>query len=538
LDDLADLRRRLVWVNVFRVVATTLFLIALALRLMTQAAAPEVTREDSISFALIGIVYFVTLAYGLFLRFGLPGRALAYAQIIGDVVLASALVYVTGGLESPFTFVYLLAIVAASTLLFQRGAFVAAMASATAFAGVTVAIQRGYLRVPSGRELASPEHFGFALASNLLAHFLLAALAGYLSRQLRTAGGRLSQREADLQRLSVLQEQILACMPSGLLTCDDAGAITFINPAGRAILSIAPEEAELGTLSQRFPGVERLGHAAPRAELEVGTAQGPKMLGVTITPLEGREGHALLVFQDLTQLRRVEEELRRADRLAALGRLSAQLAHEIRNPLASMRGSAQMLAAEVSPDGAPRRLTTILIRESDRLSTLVEDFLRFARPPQPTLRPTSAKQLVVETLEVLSADPLARGVTIETRLTDVSAMLDADQMRQVLMNLLRNAFAAVGGTGTVRVTTEAREGHVRVRVWDSAGAIAPADRLRIFEPFFSKKAGGTGLGLSTAHAIVHAHGGTLQVSSAPGAGTDFTVDIPLRAEASVADSGR
>jgi len=300
-----------------------------------------------------------------------------------------------------------------------------------------------------------------------------------------------------------------------------------------------PEDVvALGQVDQWFPRVAQMGAHVPRAELEVSTAQGPKMLGVTVTPLSGQSGHLLVVFQDLTRLRRMEGELKRVDRLASLGTLSAQLAHEIRNPLASMRGSAQMLAGAEDVSASSSRLAGILVRESDRLSALVEDFLRFARPPPPTLAPTSLKAIAAETLEMLSSDPLARGVKVETQLREVIAQLDGDQLRQVLLNLLRNAFAAVSAGGTVRVSTEARDGRAILKVWDSAGALAPDDQARIFEPFFSKRSGGTGLGLSMAHSIVHAHGGSIQVASSLAQGTEFAVEIPLSKEVAVANSGR
>ena len=523
-----ELRLRLTWLSVFRTVATSLLLGLFALRLLA-APARELTREESLSFAVIGAVYVLTLIYGVWLRRGRVGTLATVVQVAGDVLIATAIVFITGGPESPFTFTYSLAVMAASILLSQRGALVTAAVCSAAY-GVLLATF--LVRTPGAVPAAMLVRTGYLLTSNVLAHFLIAALAGYLSRQLRTTGGRLSASQADLRRLSTLHKQILDSTPSGILTCEADGRITFINPAGLSILGVDAQVAAAVEVAALLPGVDVLAKGT-RHELQVETPRGPRILGLSVGPLEGTgSATRLIIFQDLTALRRTEEELRRADRLAALGTLAAQLAHEIRNPLASMRGSAQMLAQDVQGDAGNQRLTNILLRESDRLSRLVEDFLRFARPPPPQRQPVALEALVSETVEMLREDPLARAVQVVQELTPVRAMVDPDQLRQVLLNLLRNAFqaaAAVGGR--VRVSLDVGvEGGPRLRVWDSAGAIPEAHLSRIFEPFFTTRSGGTGLGLSSAHSIVRAHGGRIQVSSAPESGTEFVVALPRAAE--------
>jgi two-component system sensor histidine kinase PilS (NtrC family) len=176
------------------------------------------------------------------------------------------------------------------------------------------------------------------------------------------------------------------------------------------------------------------------------------------------------------------------------------------------------------------RLTTILLRESDRLSRLVEEFLRFARPPKPVLRPVGLELLVKETMEMVQTDPLSHGVELELDLQPVTATVDPDQVRQVLLNLVRNAFEAAGTGGRVRVALVSEGQVARLSVWDSAGAIPESHLGRIFEPFFTTRSGGTGLGLATAYSIVRAHEGRIQVSSTPKAGTEFMVELPLAAE--------
>jgi two-component system sensor histidine kinase PilS (NtrC family) len=497
-----------------------------ALRILTGPLESPLPKEDSFSFVIIIGVYLLTLVYAFLLRRGRAGRTSAYLQVLVDVVVASGLVYLTGGIESPFTFTYSLAVVAASILLYQRGALIAALSSSIAFTALALFIQHGLLRAPQGLLPLSTAKLVMALTSNLLALLLIGVLASYLSRQVRVAGGRLSAREEDLKKLAALQRQILASMPSGLVTCDGSGRVTYINRAASAILGLRADGPSPMEIDKLLPGASKLTPETRRNELPVETAEGPRILGLSVTSLEESGGALLVVFQDLTELRRMEEELKRVDRLASLGQLSAQLAHEIRNPLAAMRGSAQMLASESAGDGTASRLSGILVREADRLSHLVEEFLRFARPPPPRLENVSLGTLVAEVVEVLRGDPLSRGLQIEVSLAAVTARADAEQLSQVLINLVRNAFQAAAPGGKVRVATWADKETARIEVWDSAGSITPSDLNRIFEPFFTTRKGGTGLGLSTAHSIIRAHGGTIQVRSSPVSGTQFLIGLP------------
>lgn len=518
------LAQRLLWITAFRTISVTLLLVALSTRLLSRPPEP-ISADDSCAFALIGLVYLISIGYALLLRLGRATRSLAYAQVVGDIVLATVLVAQTGGLESPFTFVYLLAVLAGAIVLGPRGAVFAGTLSASVLLGRTLLLQ--FQPSPSwlGPEVQPASRMVFLLASNLLGQFLVAWLSSYLAEQLTRTGGRLIEREADLTALAALHRQILTCMPSGLMTCDQHRTVTYLNRAGAAILGIPPEASGMA-LESLLPGALALPLGSKRNELKVLTPGGLRILGLSVTPLDGPPEGMLVVFQDLTALRRTEEELRRADHLAALGKLSAQLAHEVRNPLAAMRGSAQLLAGEAPKDGPMAKLSGILIRESDRLGALVEDFLRFARPPAPELRLARLDELTSQALEMLRADPLCRGVKLVEQLEPLSTSLDPAQIQQVLINLLRNACIAVGTGGTVKVMVGRGESGALLKVWDSAGAIASEDLPRVFEPFFSRRPGGTGLGLSTVHSIVRAHGGTVHVSSSPTQGTEFVIRLP------------
>ncbi|MFT3842502.1 MAG: ATP-binding protein [Myxococcaceae bacterium] len=504
---------------VFRTVATSLILVAIVARALSQAQASgnELGSSDAFAFVLVGIVYFITLASALWLRTRPPGRVAVLVQIGFDVLFAGAVVYLTGGADSPFVFAYSLTVLAGSILLFRTGALVAATASTLAHAAILLVDRLGLNgAVPEG----SPSRMVFLFVSNGLSQFLIAVLGGYLAEQVIQAGGRVAAREKDLRELVDLQNRIVNAMPSGLITCEASGLITFINPSAAAILGLGDQRPD--NIDQIIPGALKLTPNARRSELIVTTPKGSKSLGLACTPLGGAAGALLIVFQDLTELRKMEAELKRVDHLASLGRFSAQLAHEIRNPLASMRGSAQML----SSDGENSKLAEIIVREADRLSGLVESYLKLARPPPPRPEQVRVDQVVQETVEMLRADPMASGIRIDESLSPVEGQADKAQLRQVLINLLRNALAAAGPGGRVKVSVDAHDGAAWIGVWDSAGSIPQEDLLRIFEPFYTTRQGGTGLGLSTAFSIVKAHGGMIDVSSSKAAGTTFTVGLP------------
>ncbi|MGV3620463.1 MAG: ATP-binding protein, partial [Archangium sp.] len=510
---------RLLWLTFFRTVVTTLIMGGLALQLVGDRSRPDLSLGDVASFGLIGASYVFTLINGVLLRAGRVGRSAAWVQIPFDVLLAGAVVFVTGGARSPFAFLFLVSIIGAAVLLGTRGAVAGLLGAAVGYSLVV------------GWQLSSAPYLDRRLVSEvgvqLLAQLLIAVLAGYVGEQLSRTGGSLSARERDLRALTVLQNEIVRAMPSGLVTSDAYGLVSFANPAAEAIFGV-PTPSMLGSsLDAIIPGAIN----APRGrriERRVTTPRGELILGLSVTPLAGGEG-LLVVFQDLTELRRVETELERIDHLATLGRLSAQLAHEIRNPLAAMRGSAQMLVSDAAGGATSERLAKLIVRESDRLAELVEGYLKLARPPPPRLAPTRLDEVVRETLELLRSDPSFAAVQVEEWVAPVTAACDASQLKQVLINLLRNgAHAVQPSRGRLRVAVDSKDGVPVVEVWDSAGAIAGEDLPRIFEPFFSRSKGGSGLGLSTVQTIVQAHGGRIDVTSSPATGTLFSVK--LRAE--------
>lgn len=506
----ADLATRLKWLTIFRTVGTTVLLVLVGTRVLGDRSA-DLTPVEALASRLVVVGYVATLINGVVLRRGSVGPAAAWLQVILDVFLAGALVFLTGGLESPFAVMFSLAVIGAAFLLGRRGAGASLVLSAVAWFVIAWLRSDPLPRV------------GLATATQLVGQALVAALTAYIAEQLRLTGGKLSASEADLKRMQVIQNSIVEAIPSGLLTCDREGNVTFMNHVAEQILCVQAAEIVGQSLDAVLPGARQSRRLGRRDETVIDTSAGVRTLGLTVTPLDpSAPGALLVVFQDLTELRRLEGELRQIDHLAGLGRLSAQLAHEVRNPLASMRGAAQMLVADLGASPAVR-LAGLIVRESDRLAALVDEYLRVARPPKPVLQRHRVDLIVHETLEMLRADPLVR---VDETLVDAVADVDAGQLKQVLINLVRNAAEACKEKGSVRVVVGKAPSGSTIDVWDSAGAVTPEMRGHLFEPFFTTKAGGTGLGLATSMTIIQAHGDTIRVDSDPGRGTTFTIELP------------
>ncbi len=516
------LHRRLVWLTLFRLVLVTVLLGGTAV-----VSWRQVRDADDFGIPLYWLIlatYAGSLAVALLLRNSSRLGFGALAHVVFDVLLAGGLVALTGRSESVFLFMFLLAIVNGAILLGRRGAALGLVLSLGVY-GLTLRAGGVLPGVP-----------GTTLWAHAAAFVATAALATYLAEQLRSTGERLAAREVDLADVTALHGAIVQSVASGLLTVDPAGRITFLNRAGEQITGLDAGEVVGRRASAAMPG---FGVEARRGETEWVNARGDRLtLGFGRFPLFGQGGRDLgsaVIFQDLTTLRAMEERVRRSERLADLGRVAAGLAHELRNPLASMAGSVELLSASEGLRSEDQRLMAIVLKEAARLEQLVARFLDYSRPVPPRLVPHDLGQLAAEVAAVFAGDPCAARVQVERALEPVTVACDPDQLRQVLWNLLLNAAQAAqpgsqGGTVRLRCGPDG-EGGGRVEVEDDGPGVAPADRARLFTPFFTTKPGGTGLGLATVHRIVEAHGGTVEVAAVEPHGARFTVHLPGTAPA-------
>jgi len=392
---------------------------------------------------------------------------------------------------------------------------------------------------------------------------LVALLASALSRELRIAGEALSESASDLVLLRNLHEHTVDSLNSGLLTTDLENHVRSLNPEAERITGLAPSEVLGRDLEEVLPGVREalmVGRETPsggrlRARMPLVQPGGEKRhLGLASSILRDGEGLAsgwVVIFQDVTEVVAMEQELRRSERLAGIGQLAADIAHEIRNPLAAISGSVQILEAslgEHEADPEPRRLMSIVLREIDRLNDLITEFLQFARPAPTKPTQVDLGSVVQDLVEMFEA-ARPEGVEIEVDLgTKLTALADPTQVRQILWNLILNAAQAMPEGGRIcisvaEVAAEPQEGasegrndakggadFVEVTVADTGVGIAPEVLERIFDPFFTTKPEGSGLGLATVHRIVEANGGNLRVQSLVGEGTVLRVRFPRQEE--------
>jgi two-component system sensor histidine kinase PilS (NtrC family) len=529
-------RRRLTYLMLFRVGLVTLLLAAALVAELGasvgEAHAPEVKSLWGLIVATYGLTIFFAIALPRMHRVA----AFAEAQVGADLVLATLLVHVSGGAESGFVFMYILVIVGGAFVL-GRGALI------TTVAAVALYVADGLVNnnLPLRTLIRT-------LAVNSVAFAATGMLATRLSTELRRAGEHIAYQGMRLRDLAALHQDVVRGLTSGLVTVGlDLHIITF-NKSAAEITGIAPAHAIGRRADEVMPGLGALFAAAGdgalrRGEIvqQVGNEDGlaeARTLGVSLSPLVDAGGHVLgriVNFQDLTELRRMQVAVERAERLAAVGRLAAGVAHEIRNPLAAISGSIELLSQGPSADAAPEntQLMGIVLREVDRLNALITELLEFARPHGAELHRLDVTATLSELLRVFENDKRLNGVQVQLR-APAPVWVDADpgQFRQVVWNLLRNAAEATSDGSPIVVevgASQTRDGTrwARLTVRDHGPGIPPEHRGRLFEPFFSTKKSGSGLGLAIVHRIIDEHHGAIEVDNPPGGGAAITVRLPL-----------
>jgi two-component system sensor histidine kinase PilS (NtrC family) len=505
---------------------------------------PAIGATQILLFGVVLAVYAMTAGYLIWLRKARANISLhVQLQILFDVLVATVLVYVTGGVESPFTFFYALPVINTAVFYPRRGTFLTAGLCCLFLSALFILESQGILPGElEGRvgELPSGGRVAYLLALNYAMFFAIAWLSGYLAEQLRETGRELQRTESDLERLEVLNRDIVLSMRSGLMAVDHRGVVSLLNPVAEQILGCRAEASLECPVAQVFPAVaplldkmraEGLGELhREEVQHQNHKARTAVPVGLTLSTLktpEREEAGILIHMVDLTEQKQMEALVKRAERMAALGAMAAGIAHEVRNPLASISGAVQMLGAEDGAGGEDRRLMDIVKRETERLNLLISDFLHYARPREPQPRACSLKDLVAETVSVFLRSTDEGGSRVDCDLAEVEAMVDPDQIRQVLWNLLANAAQAVDGAGSVRVRLGVEEGGaVSIEVTDDGPGVPEDLHDKIFEPFFTTREEGSGLGLATVSRIVEAHNGTVRLECPEGGGSRFIVRLP------------
>jgi two-component system sensor histidine kinase PilS (NtrC family) len=522
------------------VMVTTLLLVAV----YVEAVSETLLRVNPLYF-LIAATYALTIIHSIALRFVPRLVPLVYAQVVGDLLTITGLVYLSGGLRAGFILLYPISVLSGSVLLFRRHGMVLA-GLATVFYGALLYLVRAGIVPPQGLgdvPYSPAKHLVYSIFVTGVVCATVATVASYLAEGLQSAGERLEAATEQVADLRELNKVIVDSIHSGLITADAGSRVLYVNPVGESFLGRRFSDVHGQTLSEVFgaPELEPAALAAraadrgfARMELAYQSPDGRgRELGVSISPLATadpkREGY-LLVFQDLTDVKRLEQEVRIKEKLAAVGEMAAYLAHEIRNPLGSISGSAQVLMSEpeMSPDQA--RLLSIITRESKRLSDTLNQFLFQARPSLRPLGPVDVARVVAEAVTLLRNGPEVRPdhkVVVEVEPGPCVCLADRDQVTQVFWNLARNGLEAMphGGTLDVRLRRDGDEAVLVVR--DQGRGMGADEQRALFQPFQSGTPRGTGLGLAIVYRIVQEHHGDIAVRSAPSAGTEVEIRLPL-----------
>jgi two-component system sensor histidine kinase PilS (NtrC family) len=526
------------------VMVTTLLLSAV----YVESISETLPRTNPL-YTLIAATYALTLLHVLALRFLPLGEWQVQAQLVGDLGVITGIVYVTGGGATPggFILLYPVAVLSGGALLSRRHGLVLA-GLATVFYGALLALvcagwvpPRGLSELrdlPLLRLLNSVFVVGVTCATAGL-------IGGYLSERLRFVGRQLEDAAEQMADLRELNTQIVDSIQSGLLTADAGGRVVYVNDYGLAVLGRGRVELRGRALREAFgtpllerPAVDVRGARRDLVRFEFDYAHpdgGPRRLGLSLSALRTRQGGAhdgfLLVFQDLTAVKRLEEEVRLKEKLAAMGQMAASLAHEIRNPLSSISGSAEVLLTGPDVSDDQQRLLEIIKRESRRLSNTLQQFLVQARPAPPRA-PVDVAPLVAEAVALLRNGAEVRpGHRIEYEAGPGPHLCraDPDQIVQIFWNLARNGLEAMPQGGVLGVRLRSADGELVLSVRDQGGGIGRDEQARLFEPFRSTSPKGTGLGLAIVYRIVRQHRGDIDVRSEPGRGTEVEVRLPLAA---------
>ena len=486
-------------------------------------------------FVLIGVAYAEALISAVLLKRISRIQFFIQLQIVWDLLFVTVLILLTGGVESVFSFAYLLVIVSASFLLSRRLTILAAACAVILFGGILDLQFFNYLNFLHLYRSVSDSAFFSAIFVHSVAFFLTAVLSGTLADRWRRSEAQLQRKTIDYAELEKMNRTILSHISSGLMLINSEGRVRSFNRAASDITGLSLQDVYDQDASQLFPGLLVGSQAAvkplKRSEGYYIKEGGERLiLGYATTPARGSQGEnlgILVTFQDLTKLKKVEEELKQADRLAAIGRLAAGMAHEIRNPLASISGSVQLLMEAEHAKSEDLHLMEIVVKEADRLNGLLTDFLHFARPKQPTKEAVDVVSILDQLTDLLKADYWFEEISIECHYSEkFEIMLDRNQILQALWDLAINASEAMQERGTLIFTIEDHCGGVII-VEDSGPGIATEIKDRMFEPFFSTKERGTGLGLASVYSILEAHGGVVTIDENESGGARFRLQFPM-----------
>ena len=547
---LSTLRRKLLWLMAGRAAVVS---VLLGSGTLIKFTSPESLSIDTDAFfALIGVTYVLTAAYIMLLRYTEQHRWLIDLQLAMDAIVVTAFVYLTGGINSYFSSLYTLPIIAATTVESRRGGIMVGVLSCALYAGLVIAQFSGApgFELPPGQVLPPAKLALVTVGLNLFGFAAVAGLTAFLAQGLRQADIELQRASNRIEDLQAFSRHIIDSLTSGLATTDIEGRILTFNRAATAITGIEAGAAIGGkavevlslpdSFNEVFSGVEGR-TVMPRLDFTFRLPDGRRIeLGLSTAPLVTPRGAAgfVLTFRDVTQARKEEREARFQQRLAAVGEMAAGIAHEIRNPLASMAGSIQILRQDLPLNDEQSQLMDIVLRESDRLNDTIRSFLAYARPQRQANAPVDVGRIITDAGRLLENSPELNPkhrIAVQAPSSPVWLNADESQIRQIVWNLATNGLRAMPNGGSLTLSVRRPESatgdadEVVIDVLDEGTGIAAEDLDGIFQPFRAGFVRGTGLGLSIVQRIVAEYGGEIEVTSERGSGTRVLVRFPVNA---------
>ena len=505
-------------------------------------------------YLLIALIYFLTFFYVVALNYIKNFSRFAYLQLLIDTIFITAIIYTTGGVESIFSLLYLLNIISGGIILHRRGGMIIASFSSLLYGGF---LDLSYYELikPMGyhltylQEYQSSEIF-YRILVNVAAFYLVGLLSGFLSEQILKSTAELKAKQGDIADLEILKENIIQSISSGLVALDEHGKVIAFNRGAERIFSVDSRDAIQGDINDIIPFIKpylKVTNPNKFIQLSHKSIDGQQIdLLLNISPLKDQDGSKkgeILVFQDTTRIREMEREVKRMENLAMLGELAAGIAHEIRNPLASISGSIQVLHDSLSKKATRinKRLMEIILREVNRLNHLVNDFLQFARPQRIEIEEFDLNQLIMDTLYIFqNSQKWSQNLAVETKFfSPLKINSDPQQLKQVFWNIFLNACEAMPKGGFVCVSTDKiKESNgsgeyidsVRIKVEDNGPGIDTKVIKDMFKPFSTTKKGGSGLGLAIVKRIVEGLGGNVSGQNLAGGGMAIAITLPLSIE--------
>ncbi len=536
------IREHLKWLFFLRVILLTL-LLGLNILLNSSQQTLIVPPLNHIASIIVG-VYLYTISSVFFLKKSKNPRRFAFGQILFDTLLVTVLIAFSGGSQSIFLPVYFFPIIAGSIILFRIGGMAAAASCTIGYGGILVLHYLGYY---PGFFLISdfrpPQDFLEVLNYFSIygtSFFVSGFLSSLAAEQLRKTEKALDRTSQKFVQLNILYKQIFDNIATGIITRDERGNISSFNPAAEQITGFRMQEVISRPLRTFFPqlGDQSCLSSRPVTELtrnDTTTIPVAYSCSTLNTPDDSSSGGQVITFQDLSEIRQMEDQVRQAEKMAAIGEMAAVVAHEFRNPLTAIAGSAEILHHSLPESSANRRLLQIIDRECTRLEKSISEFLRFSKPANPKKEWVQLSSVIREVIQILQhskvwSDRFATEIEIPA---NMDCWADRQQMVQVMQNLLGNSCQAMGRKGD-SITIKAEElvgedgqGLTRITVSDNGPGIPEELLDKIFNPFFTTREQGTGLGLAIVHQIVSSHHGTISVSSSPdGQGTTFEINLP------------